>query len=188
MKYKIVPPDVLHALRYPRIRLGLRGLAVAGLTLMAVMGVVWWPNWHVASGLHRQIDAQRRANVETVNAIAVAASAERATVQLEHLQQKLRSATSQAALVDNLSKLARQAQVKILSESYEQGKTQDGTAPLVHELVVQGSYRNVRQMLVSLQSLPSLTIIQDAALSRDVRSGLVKAHMRLLTFRKAIES
>jgi hypothetical protein len=74
--------------------------------------------------------------------------------------------------------------VKILSEAYEEGKAKDDYMPFVHELTLQGGYAELRRFLVALQDLPTFTVVQDAVMSRAGNAAVIKAQLRMHTYRK----
>ena len=176
--------DFRYSLRHPRVRLGLLAALVSVLLLVAVAIAYWWPAWNGAASLKIQIDLKRRQAVEASYSAQLAQSSWRAAQHVAQIEKKLDASGTQVNLVQNLATLARRHNVKILSEAYEQGKAKDGYMPFVHELTLQGGYAELRQFLIALQELPTFTVVQDAVMSRAGNAVVIKAQLRMLTYRK----
>lgn len=180
--------DLRYSLRHPVVRLGIvAGIVAIGLVLI-IGAALWWPARSEAYTLRDQIDATRRQAVERLYGTQLAQVYERTEQQIVALETKLNTQTVQVSLLNHLSQLAKKHGVRILSESYEEGKTQSGYAPLYHEITLQGSYPRVRRFLLDIGSLPTLSLVQEAALNRgDGRGRSIKAQLRIVTYRKAGE-
>lgn len=176
--------DFRYSLRHPRVRIGLLVALVSVLLLVTVAIAYWWPAWNAAASLKVQIELKRREAVEASYSAQLAQSSRRAAQHVAQIEKKLDASGTQVNLVQNLATLARRHHVKILSEAYEQGKAKDGYMPFVHELTLQGGYSELRQFLIALQELPTFTVVQDAVMSRAGNAVVIKAQLRMLTYRK----
>lgn len=179
--------DLRYSLRHPRVRTGLLVSAVAVLVLLMVAMAYWWPAWDTAARLDAQIEQKRRQAVEASYSAQLAQSSQRAAQHIAQIEKKLEASGTQVNLVQNLATLARRNNVKIVSEAYEEGKAKDGYMPFVHELTLQGGYAELRQFLIALQELPTFTVVQDAVLSRAGNTGIIKAQLRMHTYRKVVD-
>jgi len=131
-----------------------------------------------------QIEQKRRQAAEASYSAQLALISRRATQHVAQIEKKLEASGTQVTLVQNLATLARRHNVKILSEAYEQGKAKDGYMPFVHELTLQGGYAELRRFLIALQELPTFTVVQDAVMSRAGNAAVIKAQLRMHTYRK----
>lgn len=177
--------DFWYSLRHPRVRTGLLVCAVTALVMLLVGAAYWWPAWNATATLKTQIEQKRRQAVEASYSAQLALSSRRAAQHVEQIEKKLDASGAQVNLVQSLATLARRHNVKILSEAYEEGKAKDGYRPFVHELTLQGGYAELRQFLFALQDLPTFTVVQDAVMSRAGNATVIKAQLRMLTYRKA---
>jgi hypothetical protein len=177
--------DLWYSLQHPRVRAGLIAATSAVFIALVVGMVYWWPAWSTVKTLNEQIDQRRRQAVEASFSIKIEQQSKRAALHVEQIEKKLAASGTQVNLVQNLGKLARQFNVRILSETYEKGKAKDGYMPFVHEILLQGNYADLRQFLIALQELPTFTVVQDAVMSRTGDTAVVKAQLRMITYYKA---
>ena len=177
--------DLRFSLRHPLVRLGMvAGIIAIGLVLI-IGGAMWWPARSEVHALRDEIGATRRQAVERLYGAQLAQVYKRTEQQIVVLEAKLNTQTVQVSLLNHLSQLAKKHRVRILSESYEEGKAKNGYAPLYHEITLQGSYSRVRRFLLDIGSLPTLSLVQEAALNRgDGRGRSIKAQLRIVTYRK----
>lgn len=180
--------DLRYSLRHPMVRAGIvTGIAALGM-LVIMAAALWWPVRSEVNTLRDEIDATRRQAVERLYGAQLAQMYGRTQEQIVVLETKLNTQTVQVSLLNHLSQLAKKHRVRILSESYEEGKPQTGYAPLYHEITLQGTYPRVRRFLLDLGTLPTLSLVQEAALSRSGNSGRsIKAQLRIVTYRKVGE-
>jgi Tfp pilus assembly protein PilO len=177
--------DFWYSLRNPRVRTGMLVCGTAMLVMLLVSASYWWPAWNAATTLKTEIEKKRRQTVEASYSVQLAQSSRRAEQHVAQIEKKLDASSTQVTLVQNLATLARRHDVKILSEAYEEGKAKDGYKPFVHELTLQGGYAELRRFLVALQELPTFTVVQDAVMSRAGNAAVIKAQLRMHTYRKA---
>lgn len=181
--------DVRISLRHPVVRLGLGAGGVGVLLALVVAGSQWWPVYHHAENLKIKIDLTRRQAVERSYGAQLSKIYARTAEQITEIEKKLNTPTVQVSLLDHLNQLARKHGVRILSESYEEGKAQSGYAPLFHEITLQGRYPQLRKFLLDTGSLPTLSVVQEAALNRGDGAGRsIKAQLRIVTYRKTSDS
>ena len=179
-----------YCLRQPWARLG---ALVSGALVLAVAGlcVNWWPNNARRAQLDEAISAQRLKIVRQHGDLGLLAAYVRARSDVEALESKLDYAATQAQQVSDVAQLARKQGITIVSQSYEIRAPKGSDDPskdapaLNTELVVQGSYRSLRNFIALVPSLPSLTQVQEVVLERAREANLVKGRIRLVTYRRA---
>lgn len=191
-----------YCLRHPWARLGtlvsaVLALAVAGLCLN------WWPKNTTRVQLEEAIAAQRFEIARQHNDLDLLAAYVRARTDVEALESKLDYAATQAQQVSDVAQLARKQGITVLSQSYEmripkesndpskdtskdasKDSSKDEAPALNTELVVQGSYRSLRNFIALVPSLPSLTQVQEVVLERAREANVVKGRIRLVTYRR----
>lgn len=107
------------------------------------------------------------------------------TKAVEALEERLASDASQAALVGSLTELAERHRVDILGESSREGEASSGLAPLRHTLEMRGTYESVRQVVIGVERLPTLTLVHECRMVRAERAGQVTVQLELVTYRRA---
>ena len=177
--------DVRMSLRHPVVRLGVVASVVGVVLVLGVGGALWWPVYSEVDGLQSKIDGTRRQAVERLYIAQLSEAYAGTARRISEIEQKLNTPTVQISLLNHLNELARKHGVRILSESYEEGKVQSGYAPLYHEITLQGNYPRLRSFLLDIGSLPTLSVVQEAALNRSDEAGRsIKAQLRIVTYRK----
>ncbi len=182
--------ETIHQARYllrsPAARVGLVIDGVLIIALLAVFLAYWWPSARTQQALEQQIDAARRAVSVAMQAndlIKAYAGAARAT---EVVERKLNAPIKQAQLVQGLAGVAARHGVRIISESYEEGKPQGDYVPLFMQVALQGGYYGMRGFLGDISTLPLWVEVEDARLERlREPTGQLKAQIRLRAVRRA---
>jgi Tfp pilus assembly protein PilO len=190
-----------YCLRHPWARLGTVVSAVLALTV-AGLCLNWWPQNTTRVQLEEAIAAQRFEIARQHNDLDLLAAYVRARADVEALESKLDYAATQAQQVSDVAQLARKQGIIVLSQSYEMRipkesndtskdapddaqKDPSKEAPALNtELVVQGSYRSLRNFIALVPSLPSLTQVQEVVLERAREANVVKGRIRLVTYRR----
>lgn len=172
------------AQRHPLVRTG-RIAVFVSLTLALLVGTLfWWPAQREQAEAAAEVDAKRKMLMTAMHAKEIARAHALAAKQIDALERKLNADNVQASLVDRLAALASKHRIKIVSEVFEQGREQKGYVPLHLELNVQGGYAGLRGFLVGLQTLPTWTYVQEGAITADQTRGVLKARLRLITYRR----
>lgn len=177
-----------HVIRFwvsqPLIRRPLIAVLVCAGLLLIVTLIVWLPVHQKTAALVDEITSIRRQVVDTAHAREIAQLYKQSSKQVKMLEKKLGGSVQQATLVANLARSGRKTGIQILSESYEDGKLQNGYMPLHHNLRIQGRYTALRKFLISLQGLPGWTIVNELEVERLPKGGIVKASIQMTTYRQ----
>lgn len=172
-----------YALRHPYVRLAL-WVDLALVVALAVGAALWWPTAREHQTLASAVDAKRQQLVFAQQAGTLVRAFRHAQVAVPRLEGKLRLSARQSDLVDQLGRLARQHGVRIVSQSFDDGKARGAYLPLQVNLGLQGPYGALRDFMDGLPSLPVWTEILEASLERSRESPeAVRAQLRLLAFR-----
>ncbi len=172
------------AQRHPLVRTGRMAMLVSLALALLVGASYWWPAQRAQAQAAADVDAKRKTLMLAMHAKEIARAHASAAKQIEALERKLNANNVQASLVEQLARLAGKHGIKIVSEVFEQGREQQGYVPLHLELNVQGSYGGLRGFLVGVQALPTWTYVQEGAISADQDRGVLKARLRLVTYRR----
>jgi len=164
-------------------------LLVATISLSGVMAIYWWP----ANQSYRNIEQKR---VDLMRDVKHAIEAELITenyraskATITELEERLESDTRQATLVNNLATLAKRNNIKITSESFEEGKKKSAYYPLYQDIQLEGSYASLRSFLLGVGQLQTWTIALETNMQRlHKQPGIIKARLKLVTYRKSKES
>jgi Tfp pilus assembly protein PilO len=183
--FAAIKADLVFSLRHPRVRYSIVGFVLAMLLVLIVGVFFWWPVMHHVNRLKVEMDNRRREIASAEHNARLAQASGHAAQQMAMIEKKLDTSVTQAALVQNIATLARRNKVTIISEAYEEGREKDGYAPLVHELMVQAGYPELRGFISGVQQLPTLTIVQEAILTRSSNSSAIKAQLNIITYRRA---
>jgi Tfp pilus assembly protein PilO len=170
--------------RHPWARGGLRACMLAGATV-AVALAAWWPVEHERAVLEDQVGAKRRALAQARQAHGLLEAYTKAAKDVALLEKKLEYAATQAQLVENFSRLAGRHGVKILSETYDEGRGGAVQSGLSAELSVQGSFPALRDFLRDLSALPTWSEVQEVRLETVQGSATQKGRIRVVTYRAA---
>lgn len=188
-----MPPAILSGLRYalrsPAVRHALWALLATALA-GAVIALGWWgPARREQAQLQAQLDARRVALVQAQQQQQAMRAQQDVLPRLAALESKLRAQTSQAELIQGIAALAARRGVRVVSQSFEEGRPQPGQAqPLYLDLGLVGDYVALRHWMADLATLPPWLEILEERLEPAAQGGsLVRAQLRLLTYRRGRE-
>jgi Tfp pilus assembly protein PilO len=174
--------ELRYSLRHPWTRAGAWAFGAALLAAGAALGA-WWPQERAHRALEEEIVAQRRALAQAKRVDELARAYVQARQEVAILDRKLAEAATQAQLVQSFARLARKHGVKIVAESYEEGR---GALPaLAADLTVQGAYPALREFVADLAGLPTWSEVQELRIESARGTELQKGRVRVLTYRKA---
>lgn len=174
-----------YALRHRAVRYAALASLVSAFLSAAALAAYWWPAWRTHSALEQAISAKRHAVVAAMSAQEVKKAYESAAKALPVIEHKLSMSRGQSDVVDQLNRLARKRGIRIISESYEEGKAKSAFVPLYLDIALQGSYAEMRGFLADVATLSAWGEVQEVRME-GVRGtpGSVKAHLRLVMYRK----
>lgn len=174
--------------RHPWARSGAWTCAATAVLALAV-AALWWPAQREREALEGAIAAKRRELIQAQRAGELVRAYAQARVRVASLEKKLRYAATQAQVVENFARLARKHGVKILTETYEEGRNPGAQPSLNAELVVQGGYPALRDFVRDLSALPTWSEVQEVRLESARGAAGQKGRIRIMTYRgTALES
>ncbi len=176
--------ELRYGARHPWARAGLWVWAVAAV-LMCVALAAWWPAQREHSALEDRISGQRRDLVQAQQADELLSAYARASKETAVLEKKLQHAATQSQLVESFARLARHHGVKILTETYEEGRAAGAQPTLSTELTVQAVYPGLRDFLRDLSALPTWSEVQEVRLESVQGAAAQKGRIRIVTYRAA---
>ena len=182
------PRAVRYLAGYPPARAGLIAALITSAMVTISIMVFWWPVAREHGNLIQEVQLARRAAVEAQQRAELIRAYHRAAETVTAIERKLDTPLRQAKLVESLGQLARKRGVRVLSESYEEGKAQNGYMPLALDLSLQGNYASVHGFLAEIHHLPAWVEVQEARFEgvRDTGGRLVRAQVRLVAYRKIV--
>ena len=166
---------------------GLRLLLVIMLMAMTFMGVsigLWWPQHQTHEELVKRQEIAINRLRETQQLIALTDTYQQAQALLSIEKSKLENSLSQAELTEQLYKMAAEHKIKILSEANELGKPLNGYQAFYQELILQGSYGDIRRYLLALKTIDVMANVRSLHMSKQSNNRLIKANLSLLTYRQ----
>jgi len=176
--------DLRYSARHPWARTGL-ALCAAAAALLVVALALWWPAQRERDALEDSIAARRRALVQAQQSDELLAAYARAGKQVTQLEKKLAYATTQAQLVESFARLARAHGVRIVTETYEEGRAAGTQPALSAELAVQAGFPALRDFLRDLSSLPTWSEVQEVRIESERGAAVQKGRIRIVTYRAA---
>lgn len=184
MNFAKLKESLAFSLRHPRLRASIY-LSISS-TLLAIIICIsyWWPAVHLKNNLINEINELRLSISKAEHNIQLEQAVEVANQQLALVERKLNVSTTQADLIQNISAMARRHNVQIDSETYEEGKNKDGYERLAHEITVHAGYVELRAFIDDVQQMPTLTVIQEAIVSRSSNSKDIRAQLSIVTYRR----
>ncbi|HXU92416.1 MAG TPA: hypothetical protein VFP33_02045 [Gallionella sp.] len=188
MRFATAKEELLFSLRYPLVRRSLAALMASIILLAGVSMFYWWPARGMEASLNEEIAGKRREIADAEFTAQLVRVSRHAMSQVAQMERKLDAAVTQAALVQNLGLLAQESNVKIVSESYEEGQPEAGYLPLVHGVTLQGAYPDIRNFITGLQGLPTFTVVKGAVFGLASGSGDIRVQLNMVTYRKMIGS
>ncbi len=179
--------QVRYVLRHPAVRSGAWAAALAGVGA-AITVATWLPAHHRVGQLTQELTTKSRALREADASEKLLATYEQARAAVALLEKKLEYAATQAQLLEDLGRLARQHGVRIVSEAYEEGKKGGAQATLNAELAIRGSYAAIRGFLAATSALRTWSEIDEVVLEKAREPGVVNGKVRIVTYRGTAES
>ena len=176
--------ELRYCLRHPWARSGLAAFALAGVFLVGV-AALWWPAQREEQALEREIAAKRRALARAQQSEELARVFERTQKEVVLLEGKLRHGATQAQLVQGFARLARRHGVRIVGETYEEGR--GAGRQLGAELILQASYPSLREFIAELATLPTWSEVHEVRIENAQGAALQKARVRIVTYRQSVE-
>ncbi len=179
-----------YGLRSAAVRRSLWVLLATGLGCL-LLALIWWlPLQGEQRELARQLDTRRLAVVRAERLRLALQAQAHVLPQLTALEQKLRARAAQADLVQGIARLAARRGVRVVSQSFDEGRPQPGasTQPLYLELGLAGDYAALRRFTGDLADLPVWIEIVEERLESAGRGATLQAQLRLLTYRNLREA
>jgi Tfp pilus assembly protein PilO len=175
--------DLRYSARHPWARAGLWACGAAAALMLAATAL-WWPAEQEHAALEEKIAATRRSLIQAQQSGELARAYVQAREAVAVLEKKLQHGATQAQLVENFARLARRHGVRIVAETYDEGRNASGAQPaLSAELSVQGSYPALREFLRELAALPTWSEVQEVRLETVQGAATQKGRIRIVTYR-----
>jgi hypothetical protein len=168
--------------RHPWARAGLLVFAVTAALLAAVLAM-WWPAHLNQNDLEQQILAKRRSVARAQQSEELLRAYERSRKEVALLERKLQHGATQAQLVQGFARLARRHGVRIVSETYEEGRNAAAQPALSGELAVQAAYPALRDFVRELATLPTWSEVQEVRIETAHGAATQKGRIRIVTYR-----
>ena len=173
--------EIRYCLRHPWARAGLIAAGL-GMVLLLATTATWWPAQSQQRALEDEISAKRRALARAQQSEELARVYERARKEVDLLEGKLRHGATQTQLVQGFARLAQKHGVKIVSETYEEGR--NAAQPMLGaELAVQASYPALRAFVRDLATLPTWSEVQEVRIENTPGAAQQKGRIRIVTYR-----
>ena len=173
--------ELRYCLRYRWARAGLVAAAV-GIVALTGATAVWWPAQSGQRALEDEISNKRRALARAQQSEELARVYERTRKEVDLLEGKLRHGATQTQLVQGFARLAHKHGVRIVSETYEEGRNA-AQPTLGAELAVQAAYPALRAFMRDLATLPTWSEVQEVRIENTPGAAQQKGRIRIVTYR-----
>lgn len=178
-------PSVALLLRHRGVQLAIAAM-MAATAAVAVALLAWRPVAREHTALETQIAGARRGVVEAQQARALLRAYQHAAREVEQAERKLSAPASQAQLVTSLEHLAEAYGVRLLGQSYEEGRRAGPALRL--SLKLEAGYPELRAFLADLPTLRNWVEVEEARIERSREDPQqLRAQLRLALLREAEE-
>jgi Tfp pilus assembly protein PilO len=184
------PATLLSFCRYALLHPKVKRAAWAACLLLAldllVLALFWGPIAFQHYRLEKGIRDYRRAEREARQAQENSRQYEQLVKRAGSLEAKWETPVTQAQLIESLTRLSSKNGLKVISQDFDVAPARGGGQSFRQNLALVGGYTSLRRFLTGLESLPSLTVVEEARLERE-GEGLsgVRASLQLSTFTKS---
>lgn len=146
---------------------------------------VWWPTQSHQRDLLQELRTLSRQQAEMERAVALARQVETVRADLTRFEEKLAHGVEQAEWIESVARIASSRQLRVLSQSIEEGKALNGYQPLTLTISVAGSYRGLRELLLSVPALPVFCVVHELRVEAAAdRASPLRAQLKLMAFRR----
>lgn len=171
-----------YAGRHAGIRLALLCLS-GSLLLLLLSTAIWGPLYYRYSGLQHEVQAMISTMAEHEKNRKFSSIYARSKQSMHEISLKLNRKLNQSEHVKQLDKMLRDRRINVINEVYDSEKLTQGYTRLSQELLLQGGYKELRQFLMDLDSLPSWTVVQEIRIEKNTASGAnIKAGLKMVTY------
>lgn len=156
------------------------------LLAMAVVALaVWWPVQSQQRELLQELRTLSRQQADMERAVALARQVQSTRADLTRFEEKLARVVEQSEWIESVARIASSRQLRVVSQSVEEGKPLNGYQPLTLTVSVTGSYRGLRELLLAVPELPMLCVVHELRIeaAKD-RTGPLRAQLKLMAFRR----
>jgi Tfp pilus assembly protein PilO len=176
-----------YVLLHPPLRMAAWAAAFfLALDLVVLVGF-WGPAAFRHHWLEKSIGEYRRTEREMRQAGEYAGRYEQLVKKTDRLEAKWKNSATQADLIESLTRLSSKNKLKVVSQDFDVAPAKGGGQSLKQNLALVGNYTSIRHFLDDVESLPTLTVVEQARLERAGETGSkVRAILQLCTYIKPI--
>lgn len=155
------------------------------LTAAAIAAAIWWPMQSQHRDLLQELRTLSRVQAEMERAVALTRQVETTRADLTRFEEKLARGVEQAEWIESVARIASSQQLRVLSQSVEEGKPLNGYLPLTLTVSVTGNYRGLRDLLLAVPTLPVFCVVHELRVeaAKD-RATPLRAQLKLMAFRR----
>jgi Tfp pilus assembly protein PilO len=181
----VIVASLFESVRFPPLRIALFVCAgFMALTLITATGI-WWPAHREHEAAQLDLEEKTQQLVLLIQADDIGRAYRSTLETVPRLEKKLSLDMSQAELVNILGKLASRSGARLLAQSFDERKVQQGPPIMTVELSLEGPYVAVRGFMLGLSGLSVWCEVEDMRLERAREgAGLIRAQMHLIVYRK----
>lgn len=153
------------------------------LAATAVALAIWWPMQAQQRELMQELRNLTRLQAEMESAVALTRQVETTRADLTRFEEKLARGVEQAEWIESVALIASSRQLRVLSQSVEEGKPLNGYLPLTLTVSVTGNYRGLRELLLAVPTLPVFCVVHELRVEAAKDRAPLRAQLKLMAFR-----
>ncbi|MCG7961180.1 MAG: hypothetical protein N0E54_00610 [Candidatus Thiodiazotropha taylori] len=101
------------------------------------------------------------------------------------LENRLSSQSSQVSMAEHINEMARKSGVRVKASTFKQGEIDSGVRSNLQDIELSGQYYGLREFLIGLSTLPTLTVPIETKVEREKGSQKIKARIRLISYQSS---
>lgn len=157
-------------------------LALAATTLALA---IWWPMQAQQRDQLQELRSLTRLQAEMERAVALTRQIETTRADLTRFEEKLARGVEQAEWIESVARVASSRELRVLSQSVEEGKPLNGYMPLTLTVSVTGNYRGLRELLLAVPTLPVFCVVHELRVeAAKNQAAPLRAQLKLTAFRQ----
>ena len=178
--------DMEYTIRQPLVIYGFVTLLISVL-IFSVSLFVWYPvnDEYLKKETNRLFEKNKY--IDLLNIKKLSTTYDKAKSNSELLSSKLRLDTSQSKIITNLAAITSSNHIRVNKESYQEIKKKHHLL-LRHDLLVEGTYANIKKMVSDIQALPYLAYIKSAKFETKKTSGVLQVKLSVVSFLRFVKN
>jgi hypothetical protein len=175
-------------LRHPLLKTLIVLFLLLSALFVYIIVAEWYPKNSIFNQLNEEIKLSKQKLANNIQIIKFVEQYNKTLNELTILEEKLNVNVTQSYLKSTMNEAAIKSNIKIISESYEEGRMTNDFIPLFQELTLKGDYPSLKKFLVAITNFNTWTEVIEAQITRDRKQNQqLEILLKLVTYRKKPE-